>query len=348
MSEAAAAAPALPPGPWATGTGSMPGTDARLAVDVVVGELGDGHLPFVPELRDRGVGADMVGRAAGFLVDMPVDLQPSGWRLVDRPGRDQARARSFWRQDLDALAERGEELARARGLKVAMAGPWTLAAALQRSRGEVAVSDLGARREVVESLGEGLRGVLADLRSAVPEVPLVVQLDEPSLPAVLMGRVPTASGFATLRSVPAPDLRAGLASLVRVAHEEGAAVVVHCSAADVEVRLLGETGADAVGVTAPRSTRGEEGRAWELLATLAEAGAGLVLGVLDPLAATVPEPDDLARSVLGPWQDLGIDASLLTRVGISSTGGAAGASPAAATAQLTALARAAERIAEGA
>ena len=324
----------------------MPGTDVRPAVDVVVGELGAGHLPFVPELPERGVGADMVGRSAGFLVDMPVDLQPSGWRLVDRPGRDQARARSFWRQDLDAVAERAAELSGARGLKVAVAGPWTLAAALQRSRGEVAVSDLGARREVVESLAEGLRGVLADLRSAAPGVPLVVQLDEPSLPAVLQGRVPTASGFATLRSVPPADVRAGLRALVEVAHDEGAAVVVHCCAADVEVRLLAETTADAVAVTAPRSTRGTDGRAWEILATLAEAGTGLVLGVLDPVGP-VPEVGEVSRAVLGPWQELGLDGGLLARVGISGTCGSAAASPEAATAQLAVLARAAERLADG-
>ena len=47
----------------------------------------------------------MVGRSAALLVDLPVDLQPSGWRLVDRPGRDLARARAWLAQDLDALAE---------------------------------------------------------------------------------------------------------------------------------------------------------------------------------------------------------------------------------------------------
>ena len=55
------------------------------------GELPD--LPYLPELPARGPGADMIGRAAALLVELPVDLQPAGWRLVDRPGRDQARAR---------------------------------------------------------------------------------------------------------------------------------------------------------------------------------------------------------------------------------------------------------------
>ena len=77
--------PQLPLGAgWATGVGSLPGTDPREAAAVVVGELPD--LPHLPELPGRGPGADMVGRTAGVLLDLHVDLQPSGWRLVDRPG----------------------------------------------------------------------------------------------------------------------------------------------------------------------------------------------------------------------------------------------------------------------
>ena len=91
--------------PWApgsaTGIGSLPGTDIGEAVATVFGEL---PLPYLPELPARGPGADMIGRAAGLLVDMPVDLQPSGWRLVDHPGRDLQRTRSWLRQDLVARA----------------------------------------------------------------------------------------------------------------------------------------------------------------------------------------------------------------------------------------------------
>lgn len=340
-------APALPAGPWATAAGPMPGTDVRWAVDVVVGELGAGHVPFVPQLPARGVGADAVGRGASFLTDLPVDLQPSGWRLVDRPGRDQGRARSWWRQDLDALAERGEELRAARALKVSLPGPWTLAAALQRSRGEAAVSDRGARREIVESLAEGVRTLLADVRAAVPDVLLVVELDEPSLPAVLLGRVPTASGFDTIRSVDPTEVRQGLRSVLEAAHDEGAAAVLRCHGEDVEVRLLTECTADAVAVRAPAGTLGREGRGWELLAELAESGTGLVLGLLDTDLAVVPTGDDVARGVLGPWRDLGLDPDLLRRLGLAGTRSQADCSPQRATAQLTALARGAERVAEG-
>jgi hypothetical protein len=71
----------------------------------VLGELPEPAIPFLPELPGRGPGGDVIGRGAVFLVDTPVDLQPSGWRLVNHPGRDLERARAMLRQDLDTLAD---------------------------------------------------------------------------------------------------------------------------------------------------------------------------------------------------------------------------------------------------
>ena len=107
----------------ATGIGSWPGTDVAEALAVVRGELPD--LPYLPELPARGPGADMIGRAAARLVSMPIDLQPGGWRLVDRPGRDQAGRDAFWREDLDRMAHAFDGYTGP--LKVQLAGPWTLA-----------------------------------------------------------------------------------------------------------------------------------------------------------------------------------------------------------------------------
>ena len=61
------------------------------------------QLPHLPELPGRGPGADLVGRTAALLVDLHVDMQPSGWRLVDRPGMDERRARAYLGEDLDEL-----------------------------------------------------------------------------------------------------------------------------------------------------------------------------------------------------------------------------------------------------
>ena len=124
----------------ATGLGSWPGTDVDAALKVARDVLTD--LPHLPELPGRGPGADLVGRAAARLEAMPVDLQPAGWRLVDHPGRDQARADAFWREDLDRMAHVFDGYAGP--FAVSLAGPWTLAAALWLPRGDRAVSDVGA------------------------------------------------------------------------------------------------------------------------------------------------------------------------------------------------------------
>ena len=75
--------------PWpagaASGMGSMPGTDIAEAQRIVLGEL---PVPHLPELPGRGPGADLVGRAAGLLVDLPVELYAARWRIAGRPGRD--------------------------------------------------------------------------------------------------------------------------------------------------------------------------------------------------------------------------------------------------------------------
>ena len=189
--------------PWpagaATGIGSLPGTDIDEALRVVLGELPD--LPHLPELPARGAGADMIGRGATFLAELPVEIQPSGWRLTAHPGRDLRRALDFLARDLDALEAAAEGYAGA--LKVQVVGPWTLAASLELPNGHRVVSDHGATRDLAASLAEGLRTHLADLARRAPDATIVVQLDEPSIPAVLTAAVPTPSGFGTVRSVEA-------------------------------------------------------------------------------------------------------------------------------------------------
>ena len=102
-------------------------------------------------------------------------------------------------EDLDALEEftQGYE----GPLKVQAVGPWTLAAALELRGGEAVLGDPGACRDLAGSLAEGLRAHLADVRRRVPGAEVVLQLDEPSLTAVLRGRVRTASGYRTYRAV---------------------------------------------------------------------------------------------------------------------------------------------------
>ncbi len=95
----------------------------------------------------------MIGRTAGMLVDMYAHVEPSGWRISDRPGRDTRRARSWLGEDLDALEESTQEYDGT--LKVQAVGPWTLAAALELRGGEAALADPGACRDLAGSLAEG-------------------------------------------------------------------------------------------------------------------------------------------------------------------------------------------------
>lgn len=302
----------------ATAVGSWPGEDVAEALAVVLGELPD--LPHLPELPARGPGADVIGRTAALLVDLPVDLQPSGWRLVDRPGRDLRRGQSWLRQDLDALAEAADGY---RGrLKVQVAGPWTLAASVWLPRGDRVVIDAGARRDLVASLAQGVSEHVADVRRLVPGADVVVQVDEPSLPAVMQGRLPTASGWGRLPMIEAPEAREGLRTVLAAAVTAGAATVVHSCAADVPVALIVEAGAQAASVdVALLGSRG-----WESVAVAVEAGVALWAGVV-PTSGELPDAAALADLVARPWHELGLAPSLLHSVVLTPTCGLAACSP---------------------
>jgi len=318
-----------PPAGVATGVGSMPGEDFREALRVVLGVLGD--LPHLPELPARSAAASMTGRAVAMLVDLGADLQPAGWRLTDAPGRDHRRARSLLAQDLDVLEEMADGYAGA--LKVQVAGPWTLAATVERPRGDRLLADYGARRELAQSLAEGLGGHIEDVRRRVPGAQVVVQVDEPALPAVLSGAVPTASGFHRHRSVAAPEAEEALRWVLDAVTAAGAVPVAHCCADDAPVGLLAGAGARAVAVDASRVTTD----AYDAYAGLLERGVDLWLGVV-PTAEPerAPSDSDLLRRVHRLLEDLGVDPeAAAARCVVTPACGLAGATPAWAQRALT-------------
>jgi hypothetical protein len=250
-----------------TAMGSMPGLDALAAQRRIIELLPD--LPHLVELPDRGPGADLIGRGATFLTDLAVDLQPAGWRLVERPGRDFRRAQDLLRQDLDALAEAADGWRGA--LKVQAPGPWTLAATLELQRGDKALGDKGAVADLAASLADGLAAHVAQLRSLVPGATVMVQLDEPSLPAVRAGHLPTASGFGALRIPEDEELSAHLATVLAAVPFAG----VHCCAARVPYDLLRGAGATWVAVdTALLTARDDDG-----LGESIDAGLGVIFGI---------------------------------------------------------------------
>jgi hypothetical protein len=138
----------------ATGVGSWPGSTPREAAEIVIGELH--QLPHLVELPDRGVGADLIGRAGGLLVDIAIDTVTRGYRIAARPGAVMRRARSLLDEDIDALEEAWEKAGgRDCVVKVQAPGPITLAAQLELANGHRAITDAGAVRDLTASLAEG-------------------------------------------------------------------------------------------------------------------------------------------------------------------------------------------------
>jgi hypothetical protein len=302
----------------ASGIGSWPGTSVSEALAVVRDILAEDGLPYLPELPARGPGSDMVGRAAGLLVDLAVDLQPMGWRFVDRPGHDASRTASLWGEDLDELAEAFDGYTGE--LKLQVAGPWTLASSVWLHRAERAVVDQGATRDLVASLAEGVRVHLAEVQRLVPGAELVLQLDEPGLPAVLAGRLPTASGYGTLRAVDPQVAASGLRDVLAAA--DGRRTAIHCCAPDLNWPLLRGTGASALAVdTTLMGPRG-----WESAAATVESGVALWAGVLPTDGS-----ETSVSGVLGPlvdrWREVGLPVADLDAVTVTPTCGLAGLTP---------------------
>lgn len=264
----------------------MPGTDPAEAMRVVAGELPD--FPHLPELPDRGPGADLTGRTAGLLVDIPVEVTPRGWRLAERPGRDLARARSMLSSDLDVMEE---VLDGYRGpVKIQLCGPWTLAATLELPRTlNVAIADPGAVADLTASLAEGAAAHAAELAKRLPGAQLIVQFDEPALPTVAGGLVPTASGLSRLAAVEADTLRERLAQVIA---STGRYTIVHSCSSAVPFGLIRAAGAGAVAFDLSQLRRGEE----DGVAESAEAGMGLLTGAVP----AVPRPDAGAAGAPGP------------------------------------------------
>jgi hypothetical protein len=317
---------------WIPGTttaiGSMPGTDPLEAARTVVGEFPD-LTPF-PELPARGVGADILGRTAALLVDLAVEVVPSGYRVATHVGGDHRRAVDLLRWDLDALEQAvGEAGDAPKVVKVQAAGPWTLAGGVELERGHRVLTDHGALRDFVTSLSEGLAAHAAAV-AARTGARVVVQLDEPSLPAVLEGRLPTPSGYGTVAAVPEPDARVVLAELIdRLAAATGMPVVVRCGAARPPVGLLRRAGTGAIAVDATRlgtvsgALADELGEAWE-------EGTTLFLGLV-PAVASSAEPTlrQLARPALDLAARLGFPRRVLAERTVATPAhGLADASPA--------------------
>jgi methionine synthase II (cobalamin-independent) len=314
----------------------MPGENPMEAARVIAGELPD--LPHLAELPGRGPGADVTGRAAALLVDLPMELAgPRGWRIAERPGRDMRRAQSLLSSDLDAMEESLDGYA---GLvKIQLAGPWTLAATIEQPRSlKFALADPGLVADITSSLAEGVAAHVAEVSKRIPGATILVQLDEPSLPAVLHGAVPTPSGLSRVRVVEEETARDRLHEVLSAT---GKYTVVHCCASDLPFGIIVSAGAGAVSFDPSLLRRGD----LDGFAEAVEAGAGMLVGALpttgpretgpegqqrrsgrDP--ETRPVPADTARIVRELWRKMDLPAARCApQVVITPACGLAGLSP---------------------
>lgn len=312
-----------------TGIGSWPGTDLGEALRISFAECPD--LPYLPTLPERGPHAQRIGRGTALLPSLSADLQPAGWRLTDASGRDQRRAVATLRSDLDQL----EEVAQGYSgwFKLAVAGPWTLAASLERPRGGLVLGDRGARRDVAQSLAEGVAELVLELHRRLPDLAWIVQLDEPSLPAVAAGTVATASGLDRYRAVDRADVSAAISTVVQRLASTGheVPVAVHCDAPHPPIELLVATGVRALSVDLDQLRPAD----WDVLGRALEQGGWLGAGVLP--AGSPLGPDAVAERVLRPLRALGLDPEVAARTVLTPVGGLAGLHPSAAVATLRTL-----------
>lgn len=290
----------------ATGVGSLPGTDPLAAVTEVLDCFAE--LPYLPELPARGVGADAVGRSAGLLVDLPVELVAGQWQVAARPGADVAAARAYAADDLAATQAAAQGYAGA--FKVAVLGPVTLAANLGQARGEVALTDPGLRRDITASLAEGVTALLRDVRDRLPAAQPVLQLDEPSLPAVLAGSLPTRSGWGRLGPLEQDTARAMVAEVLAAAgadekHPPVRGPIVHSCARDLPLDLLVAAGARAVSFDLDLVGDAD----LDSLGTMVEAGTMLVVGAVPTTRPLTGE--QAAARVAALWSRLGFSADAL-------------------------------------
>lgn len=309
-----------PPG-TATGIGSLPGTDPREATRTVAGELP--ALPYLPELPARGVGADMIGRTAALLVDLAVEVMPSGYRVTARPGREHRRGVDLLRADLDALDE-ALDSACAERVKIQAAGPWTLAAGIELHNGHRVLTDRGARREFAASLTEGLKAHVAEV-AARTGAAVILQLDEPGLPAVLAGTLPTASGWGTVRSIDAPE---AVQILREVIEGLPVPVIVHCCAPGAPIPLLRAAGAAALALDA--RLIGSDTTTLDAIGETWDAGIPLLLGLVPALRPEGKEPTlrELVRPALDLADRIGFARPRLAELAVPTPAcGLAGASP---------------------
>lgn len=306
----------------ATGIGSWPGISPRQAAEIVVGELHT--LPHLVELPARGVGADMIGRAGALLIDIGIDTVPRGYRIATGRSAVLRRAVSLLNEDLDALEEAWENAGLRGGtrtVKVQCPGPITLAAQLELPGGHRAITDAGAVRDLATSLAEGMASHRAEVARRL-DTAVVVQFDEPLLPAALEGRLSGVTSFTPVHPVDEPVATGLIDDCIATV---GAEVVLHSCAASLPWTMLQRSSVHAVSVAVSTLTPADLDGIGEFV----ESGRTVLLGVVASTAPVArPSSGEVAQAAAAVTDRLGFARSLLReRIGVTPACGLAGATP---------------------
>lgn len=295
-----------------TGVGSLPGSDVAGSLRAVFDQTPD--LPYLPEWPARGPGAGMIGRTLGLLPGLPSSFD-RGWRLSDHPGADLRRARTWLRDDLDRLEEVAADYAGP--LKVSLCGPWTLAASTLLPRGGLILADPVARADLAAATVEAAVTLTAEVARRVPGASVIVQVDEPAVPAVLAGSVPTEGGYFRHRAVELTEVVTSLRPLA------GPTAVLHCCASRVPIQaLVGRGGAGFGGLSLDLDQLAE----LDALAEAVEGGTRLFLGCI--AAGRVPSGDAVASDLLRRLRPLELGRTLTDNLVLTPSCGLADRTPA--------------------
>lgn len=250
----------------ATGLGSMPGVSVRDALDIITDVVPD--IIYVPELPARGPGADMIGRTFGVLnaVDsaLGVETTPSSYRLASGEGRIMRRAKSWLAEDIDGLEMIAAD--HSGWLKIAFAGPLSLAASVEPSAGERLISDEGAVRDLSQALIAGVEQTMVQLRRRFSRAQWIVQIDEPWLGGVVRGEVPTRTGRGSLMPFKPQTAIGVLADVAQAVAREGATSWLHTCASRPPMQLLRKIPFDLISVDFTQLTHEDAnsiGHLWE-------------------------------------------------------------------------------------
>ena len=273
----------------------MPGTDIVEALKVVTDEFTE--FMHLPELPARGPGADMIGRTGALLsevaVDLAIETTPTGWKFTDAPGRHVRRALSWLREDLERLEECVGDAGVA--LKLQLTGPITLAASIALARGERAVSDPGAVRDIVDAHRLAVLAHVRDVRRRLPNATLTLQIDEPAMGGALRGAIPTQSGFGKLRALEYPTVADSHRALAAAIVDAGATPWLHSCAPNWPLALVRSAGYRGISGDISLLTDADE----DELGAVIESDVEVVAGVVPTVdTALVSRPTSEAATVL--------------------------------------------------